>query len=349
MRKTKKKLLFILGLFSVFLLLGACAQEQETAAPSQNGLPQGQQQTENADSDTPSWVPDMLSGNGPWENDLYIATSDDGLTFTGDKLLLEHVGVPNLLLTSSGKLIAIYQYFSYETEALFGVITYSVSEDNGETWTDPVAVTIEGLPEATTSGTPGEVFVTRAVDPTLVETEDGALRLYFTYQEVDDEWPHLASAVNTEGDISGTFVYEEASGFVTDEETPILDPAVVYFDGLWHYYTWNVDQAGMGAGNEGPVTIDDFANYHGTSTDGVTFTLEDPITLDMNLLGQAVALDDGIRFYGTGNGGVTSAFSSDGYTWEMDQGVRARGNDPGVAQLEDGTFVLIYTGPPAQN
>ena len=100
----------------MFLLLGACVGKQETAVLSQKGPQQGLQQTENADSDTPSWVPDMLSGNGPWNGNLWLATSSDGLTFTKDSMLVEHVGVPNLLLTSSGELIATYQYFSYETQ-----------------------------------------------------------------------------------------------------------------------------------------------------------------------------------------------------------------------------------------
>ena len=345
MKKTKKMFLFIIGLFSVLLLLGACAEEQGTMQqqkPLQEGMAQQAQDSADEDSDLPSWVP-SISGNGPWKSNLWLATSSDGLTFTKDHMLVEHVGVPNLLFTSSRELIATYQYFSYETEELFGVIAYSVSEDNGATWTDPVAVTIEGLPDPVTSGNAQErVFVTQAVDPTLVEIADGALRLYFTYQQADEEWPHPASALNTDGDITGTFIYEEASGLDSDEEAALLDPVVVYFDGLWHYYAWNVAQMGMG--NEGPVTIDDFDNYHGISEDGVTFTLQDFITLDMNLLGQAVALDDGIRFYGTGNGGAVSAFSLDGYTWEMEDGVRLSGaNDPGVAQLEDGTYVMVYT------
>ncbi|MSR85940.1 exo-alpha-sialidase [Candidatus Woesearchaeota archaeon] len=253
------------------------------------------------------------------------------------------------MLTSSGELVASYQYFSYEDEDLFGVIAYSLSDDNGETWTNPVAVTIEGLPEATTAtpSGPDEVTVTRAVDPTLVELEDGSLRLYFTYQEVDASQPHPASAINTEGDITGTFVYEESGLATTAEDVALLDPSVVYFEGLWHYYTWNVAQSGIGAGSTELSTFQDLDNYHGTSEDGLTFTLEDPVTLDMGFLGQAVTLDDGIRFYGTGTGGIVSAFSSDGYTFEMDDGNRLSGGggDPGVAQLEDGTFVMIYTGP----
>lgn len=380
--KTKNSLLVITSLFCLFLFLGACAEETEdqseqtTESDAQEGSPEAcgngicdsvekekglcsvdcggngntaaTTETTTAGSTGTTSSTTQIPQNGAWENDLWLATSSDGLTFTKDKLLVEHVGVPNLLLTSSGVLIATYQYFSYddpENPDTYGLIAYSLSEDDGETWTGPVLVTITGLPEATTSGKQGEVFVTHAVDPTLVELSDGSLRLYFTYQEVDEDWPHPVSAINTDGDISGTFTYEEDSGIDSEEEAALLDPAVVYFDGLWHYYTWNVAQQGMG--NDGPTTVADIDNYHGTSEDGLTFTLEDPITLDMGFLGQAVVIDGGIRFYGTGNGGIVSAFSSDGYTFEMDEGSRlqAGGGDPGVAQLDDGSFVMIYTGP----
>ena len=41
---------------------------------------------------------------------------------------------------------------------------------------------------------------------------------------------------------------------------------------------------------------------------------------------------------------VQSAFSTDGYTWTMDEGKRVDGADPGVVKLTDGSYVIIYTG-----
>ncbi len=328
----------------VILLLFGCSQEVERQGALSDSNSESETSSSSSDGSTPSWVPDQPS-NGPWKSNLYMATSDDGLTFSGKEFMLEHVGVPNLLLTSSGELIASYQYFSYDNEDLFGVIAYSLSEDDGKTWADPVAVTIEGLPEATTStpSGPGEVTVTQAVDPTLVELSDGSLRFYFTYQEEGKDQPYPASAINTDGDIAGIFVYEGPS-LNSSVDFALLDPSVVYFNGLWHYYTWNVAQAGIG-GSE-PVTYqEEYDNYHGTSEDGLTFMLEDPVTLYMGFLGEVIAVDGGLRFYGTGQGGVVSAFSEDGYTWEMEDGSRIQGADPGVAQLEDGTFVMIFTGP----
>ncbi len=315
MKKTKNNLLFIIGLFSLFLLLGACAEEQETAAPSQNGLPQGQQQTENADSDE----------KGPWSDSLYMATSSDGLTFTEGTFVLEHASVSNLLLTSSGQLILIYQFFSPEDESMFDIIAYSLSEDNGKTWSSPVAVTFENLPEPIDSGKV-------PMDPTLVETENGALRLYFTYHEKGAKTATLYSATAADGKVTSSFVAEQTPALTADGPLLIhmIDPAIVFFDGKWHHYTWQESND----------------NYHSVSDDGLFFNVESPITLPMDFLGQVITVEDGLRFYGSvEEGKVVSAFSEDGYVWEMDEGYLALGHDPGIAQLEDGTYIMIYTGP----
>ena len=81
--------------------------------------------TETAQTETgeiPSWVPGNVH-NAPWFGNLVISESEDGLTFGEDAPFLEHAGVPNLLRINSGQIIATYQYFSFEDEALFGIIT----------------------------------------------------------------------------------------------------------------------------------------------------------------------------------------------------------------------------------
>ena len=275
------------------------------------------------DSSSDQWWPDS---QGAWSGNLILATSNDGMTFTQGERLIEYGGVPNLLYTSQGELIATYQYFSREDESLYDVIAYSVSTDGGKTWTDPERINFEGLPDATVGNKQG-LFVTHAVDPTLVETSEGSLRLYFTYQEPENGEPHLASALASDGDISSTFVYEEGERPILDD-SPMLDPAVVSFNGLWHHYSWSMDSD---------------SNYHSTSEDGVNFELQDNIELPMDFLGEVIAADGGLRFYGSGQGGVVSAFSEDGYTWEMEDGSRIQGADPGVAQLSDGSYIMLYT------
>ena len=63
----------------------------------------------------------------------------------------------------------------------------------------------------------------------------------------------------------------------------------------------------------------------------------------MNMLGNPILVEDGIRFYGSGAGGVLSAFSLDGYDWTLEEGVRSTGVDPAAVQRSDESLILIST------
>lgn len=263
------------------------------------------------------WVPE---GRGPWDGKLVMATSQDGLAFVGNEVLFAQAGVPNLLARPDGTLILTFQYFSFTDEELFDVIAYATSRDQGESWSEVQPVLLENLPEGSA---PSRV----PMDPTLVEDENGGLRLYFTYHAKGKRHAELYSAYAENGDIASGFVVESDPALSIDQRG-LLDPAVALFDGLWHHYSWREDSA---------------ANYHSVSEDGITFLLQTDIALPMDFLGQVLKVDGGLRFYGTHEGNIVSAFSEDGYTWNMDAGRRGQGADPGVAQLPDGSFVMVYT------
>lgn len=268
-------------------------------------------------TETGSWIPNT---KGPWDGSINAATSTDGMTFTGKTLVIDAAGVPNLLLLADGTLVLTYQYFSSTDQTMFDQIAYSTSTDNGKTWTDPAAVNITSLP------TPIDTNK-KPMDPTLVQLTDGSLRLYFTYHAKGNKTAALYEATAADGKIGSAFVASATPSLIVEKN--LLDPAVVYFNGAWHQYSW---QDGSDA------------NYHSTSTDGVTFTLQNDVTLPMDFLGQVVPMNNGLRFYGTGKGGVVSAFSTDGSTWTMDTGNRiTQGADPGVTQLADGSYLMIYT------
>lgn len=265
-----------------------------------------------------SWVPET---RGPWDSTIYSTTSDDGLTFTGKTLVIENAGVPNLLRLTNGDLVLTYQYFSMTAQDMFDLIAYSVSDDDGKTWSAPKAIEFSGLPESLGGNK-------IPMDPTLVQQDDGSLRLYFTYHKEGTRNAALYSAATTSDDVSSAFIVEpEAALSLTNEH--LLDPAMVYFDGLWHHYTGRIQND---------------KNMHSTSTDGVAFTRQEDIKLPMDFLGQVIPADGGLRFYGTNDAGVVSAFSTDGSTWTMESGTRAPGVDPGIQQLADGSYLMIYTG-----
>lgn len=267
----------------------------------------------------PSWIKDdpMKETNGPWYQSLYISVSQDGLNFTGQKLFLEHSGVANLILTSDYKLIATFQYFSYIDEDMFDVIAYAVSDDYGSTWSSVRSVKIVGLGEGP-----------NPVDPTLVELDDKTFRLYFTYHELGNKYPQLFSA---RGDSIESEFVSEGQQLTVDEI--VLDPAVVKFNDIWHHYT-------VKHGTQLSGTPDNSVNVHSISETGLNFELVDDIELDMGMLGDVIEDDNGLRFYN----GSESAFSADGYNWIVDGGERVKGADPGIAKLQDGSYIIIYTG-----
>ncbi len=276
-------------------------------------------------ADLPTWISNdpKRNSDGPWFESLYMATSDDGMNFSGEKLFIPHAGVANLINTSDDRLIATFQYFSYTNQDLFDVICYAVSQDDGESWTPVRKINFSGL---NIEGPGGP----NPVDPTLVELSDGTFRLYFTFQKPgEDQFPQMYSAVAD--DVDKIFKSEGRQLTTSDM---ILDPAVVYFEGVWHHYTTKHEDE-PGSAN--------FSNVHSVSDSGTSFEREDDIDLSMSLLGDVIEIDGGLRFYGTNNG-VMSAFSTDGYEWEMDTGTRVDGADPGVAELSDGSYVILYTG-----
>ncbi len=275
---------------------------------------------------TPAWVP---TGTGPWFGALFVAISTDGLNFGAGELLLERAGVPNTLKTPDGTVILTYQYFSYASESDFNVIAASISTDEGETWQGPTVITIDGLP----SGSP-------AVDPSLVRLANGRLRLYFTFHPHGAPNPVCASAIGDS--VEQAFQYEGTR--ITHASEALLDPAVVEFKGLWHYYTWRTVMPG------GPLSD----NYHAVSSDGLSFGALDTISLGMSFLGNPIVVGDSLRFYGTGRGGVLSASSTNGVAWTLDAGVRIEGMaaEGAPIPLADGRMRLIYTarmpGAPAR-
>jgi len=268
----------------------------------------------------PKWISNTPEGDtGPWNSGLYIATSEDGLTFTDEKLFLEHSGVANLIEISDGTLIATFQYFSFINEDMFNIIAYTTSSDSGKTWSSVKPVKVNDLSEGETKN---------GCDPTLVELSNGQLRLYFTHHQRGEDYPQLFSAI---GDSIDSDFLSEGQQLSTEEI--ILDPAVVYFDDMWHHYTVKHGQEFESDPEAEKISV------HSISEDGLAFELVEEITTDMQFLGDVIEDDEGLRFYN----GTKSAYSTDGYNWEIDAGDRVDGADPGVVKLDDGSYIMIYT------
>ncbi len=295
------------------------AKNTKTTATTTITSPQEDMIYKKETASLPSWVKNdpMKSNEGPWFESLYIAKSDDGLNFSGEKLFLEHSGVANLIMTKDKKLIATFQYFSYKNEEMFDVIAYATSDDFGKKWSPVRKIMIKDTGEGA-----------NPVDPTLVELDEGRFRLYFTFQQRGEKYPQLFSAI---GDSMSSEFLSEGQQLSTDEI--VLDPAVVYFKGKWHHYTIKQEENLESEPSPNPMGI------HSTSKTGLNFKLEEEIDIGMRFLGDVIEDDGGLRFYN----GMDSAFSNDGYNWTKDDGTRVDGADPGVVKLPDGTYLMIYT------
>lgn len=261
--------------------------------------------------ETPSWAPTGVN-HPPWEGSIYLANSTDGETFTDERFFVQHAGVPHLLLTQDNRVVATFQYFSYENEELFERIGYTVSDDYGENWSKLKVIQLE---ERYDRGS-------KPVDPTLVQLEDGRFRLYYTFHEPGTQYAAMYSSSSMT--LDGIF---EDEGMQLSVDNMLLDPAVVYFNGNWHHYT--TDQSGQGT-------------IHSISEDGLDFELQDNIESDYSFLGDAIVDDGKLRFYGTGRG-IVLAESDDGYSFAKVKEDVADGADPGIVKLPDGNYLIVYT------
>lgn len=288
--------------------MGSPPPQQPGERPPERRMPFAQPQEPGQDRER------RLPGTGrrgPWENDLMIAWSKDGLHFeTRPEVFVPRAHVPTVTQDATGQIIALFQWFPLEPAESFDRIAASFSSDGGKTWTKPKIINITGIP--------GKAV--RPCDPALVLLPDGKLRLYFTCDLLDGKGPVCLSALSRDG-----LRYECEPGVRFSAEGGVLDPAVVRIGDKWHYYA---------PGRHGSK-----GNYHAVSSDGLEFKRAEDIVLDsFRMLGSAVEVEGGGRFYD----GPRSAFSPDGYRWTIDPGARVPGPDPGITRLEHGRYLMVY-------
>lgn len=288
-------------------------------------------------------------GAGPWENDLLISRSGDGVVFGKAEVFVERAGVPHVIRRANGKLLAVFQWFPENHAAAFDRVAGCVSSDEGKTWSAPTTIEVSGLPEG----------YHHPFDPTLVELEDGRVRLFFTSHHPGRRMPGIYSAIST--DQTGLKYAFEAGMRLGVEGEMVIDCAAVRVGRKWHLYSPVQDDAGSNAGSgwgrkpsfprRPSFRAEARRAYHAVSDDGLKFERVEDVSLPGDdgsgrWLGCVVGLADGkIRFVGTGGGGIWSATSADGWAWKRDEETRGSGADPGAAMVREGEWVLITTGP----
>lgn len=263
---------------------------------------------------------------GPWNSPLMITTSPDGQQFELPVIFQDSAGVPSLVRWKGDTLVAAFQWFREpKPSPTWDRVAVKFSSDNGQSWTAPTPILIPDLPAG----------YQRPFDPTLVVMEDQTIRMYFSSSATPpmglDESVNTYSAISTDG-IHYTF----EPGIRVDHPTkPVIDPAVVRFQDLWHY------TAPAGAPQDGA--------RHYTSPDGLTFSEHPGLPSDNshNWTGNLMLeSSDQVRFYGAGGGGIWFSESGDAFNWGPYHMTNIQGGDPTVLKRGESDYLMIYVGPP---
>lgn len=325
------KIKLILLIFAVAILAGVGGAwlysrllepepSTETTAQQQPDQSEPQQTTQFTEPD-PAEI-EANNPNGPWSLDLKYALSTDGETFGEAETFVERAGVPSVIEDEDGRLIAAFQWFPQDNDA-WDRVAVSISEDQGETWSDPEAIVVDGLPSN----------YQRPFDPTLTLTPDGRIRLFFTSGEGmpgPEGTIEIYSAISEDGI---TYTFEEEPRLAVEGER-VYDSAAIWFQETWHL----------------SVPVHATGAYHTTSTDGLTFEEPEVVaSTPWNWTGNYVLWgEDQFRFYGSGPGIIWWSESSDGSTWSTPKPTNTQGGDPAVVQLEDESYLMIFVSFPTK-
>jgi hypothetical protein len=284
---------------------------------------------------------------GPWNSDLLLFSSVDGENFDRPRTFVERAGVPCVIRATNDRLIAVFQWFPFHRREAFDRVAVVFSENNGATWNQPEPIVMEGLPER----------AQRPFDPTLVALEDGKLRLYFTCTTPDRPLQGIYSAISEDG---RTYRFEPGLRFAVEGEK-VVDAAVARLGKTWHLYSpiephvferrARVHAEDPGAPGVGGRPSAVAGGYHAVSEDGLTFRRLDDVSVPVrgSWIGNVLAHDGQLHFYGSGASQGWLARSADGNAWKLATTSLRVGGDPTAVHVESGSFLLIATGPPRRD
>ncbi len=269
-----------------------------------------------------------VNENGPWNSPLKIAFSSDGTNFINDKIFQDSAGVPSVIKWNGDTLICAFQWFREPRNSpTWDRVAVKFSYNKGLDWTEPKPIIVKGLPQN----------YQRPFDPTLVVTDNGKLRIY--YSSSNGPVQGLDSSINTYSAISDdgiNYTFEPNPRYDNPQQR-VIDPAVIKYKDQWHYLS------PKGAPQDGA--------FHCISNDGLLFSKQSDFSSDNNhnWTGNFMKENENeLRFYGCG---PTIWFnkSDDGFLWKSYINTNINGGDPSVVKIADNSYLMIYVGAPANN
>ena len=265
-------------------------------------------------------------GHPPWESPLKMAWSADGTNFNNNAIFQDSSGVASAIRWKGDTLVCVFQWFRQPNPSpSWDRVAVKFSYNGGINWTPPTPIIVIGLPPNSQ----------RPFDPTLAVLNKDSLRIYFSSSNGIPVMG-LDSIINTYSAITtdGVHYFFEPNARFDHPTKPVIDPAAIYFNGMWHY------AAPAGAPQDGA--------YHCTSNNGINFTQQGNYFSDNmhNRTGNFMVNAPGeLRFYGSGQQ-VWFNTSANGGVWQNYVNTNVQGGDPSVVKLASGNYLMIYTGQP---
>lgn len=271
-------------------------------------------------------INELSSQTGPWQAPLKICTGTNGIMFGTSTIFQDSSGVPTVIrigTSNSDTLLAAFQWFPAPmNNPKWDKIAIKKSYDGGVNWTTPITCTFIGVP----------VGNQRPFDPGLVQMPNGQIRMYFSNGLNNPP----SGGIDTYSGISNdgvTYTFEPTPRF-GDATKHAIDPTVAFYNGIYYDDSWS------GVQSDGA--------FRAISTDALTFTTQAVVPFDNSHLWLGNYLNDGstLKFYGCGNS-IWMNSSADGVTWGGFNNTNVgMGADPAVVKTKNGTYLMIYTGPP---